>query len=204
MKYLNIRAVVFDHGGVLTRGGEKGTNEKAASRAMGLDYVIEIPDINEALKRGEIANQAYVDEINVRFPDAPKPLTMDMWDDVYDQLVPDAAAYLYAQALRDRGLKVAMLSSVNALIAARLLEDGCYEGFHPLVLSCVEGVAKPDPEIYRLVEEGLGDIHPRQILFLDDQEKCCVGARRRGWNAIRVDSTEQMIADAEALLERGA
>jgi hypothetical protein len=53
----DIQVVVFDHGAVLTRGGEKGTNEKAASAMPGLDFVIEIPDLNDALKRGKITKK---------------------------------------------------------------------------------------------------------------------------------------------------
>ena len=197
-----IKAVMFDHGGVLTRGGEKGTNEKAASRAMGLTEVIVIPDINEALKRGAITNAEYVDEINHRFPDAPTRLTMGMWDDIYAALERDPLAYEFAERCRQAGYRVGILSSVNATIARRLYDDGSYKGFLPVVLSCFEGTAKPDPEIYAVVEEDLEDrgIRPSQILFLDDQEKCCVGARARGWQAIRVDSAEQMIRYAGALL----
>lgn len=77
------------------------------------------------------------------------------------------------------------------------------------MLSCRVGLAKPEQEIYELVEWGLNVKRddagePRlvsgEILFLDDQEKCCVPARARGWQAIRVDSTEQMVRDAGALL----
>jgi HAD superfamily hydrolase (TIGR01509 family) len=195
-----IKAVIFDHGGVLTRGGEKGTNEKAASAAMGLDRVIEIPELNQALKVGAITNQQYVDEINLLYPNAPYKLTMAMWDNIYDTLVPDAAAYAYAEALRDRGLVVGMLSSINQAMAVRLHQDGSYDGFSPVVLSCYQGCAKPDPAIYAVVEFHLTGVDPAEILFLDDQEKCCEGARRRGWRAIRVDSSEQMIRDAGTLL----
>jgi epoxide hydrolase-like predicted phosphatase len=199
----SIKAVVFDHGGVLSRGGEKGTNEKAASRAMGLAEVIAIPDLNEALKCGRIGNEEYVQEINRRFPDAPRALTMGMWDEVYASLTPDPLAYEFARCCRDSGLRTAILTSINPAMADRLQADGSYDGFAPLVMSCYVGCAKPDPAIYRLVEDGLGDVEPSAILFLDDQDKCCDGARRCGWQAVRVDSSEQMVRDAGNLLGLG-
>lgn len=195
-----IEAVIFDHGGVLSSGGEKGTNEKAASRRMGLDSVIEIPDLNEALKCGRISNAAYVAEINRRYPKAPTRLTNEMWDDVYSSLQPDPVAYAFARRCRQAGLRVGMLSSINPAMAERLYADGSYDDFNPLILSCYVGCAKPSPTIYKLVEDGLPGINPGAILFLDDQEKCVAGARDRGWQAIRVDSTEQMVRDAGALL----
>lgn len=200
MSNVSIKAVVFDHGGVLTRGGEKGTNEKAASRAMGLDYVINIPDLNEELKRGEISNQEWVAQINRRYQDSPRRLTMEVWDSIYDELTPDVDAYAFAERCRQAGLATGILSSVNQSIADKLYADGSYLHFAPVLLSCEHGLAKPDPKIYQLMHGWLNVGDPAKVLFLDDQEKCCVGARAIGWQAIRVDSTEQMIRDASEAL----
>jgi FMN phosphatase YigB (HAD superfamily) len=195
-----IKAVIFDHGGVLTRGGEKGTNEKAAARVMGLDEPIEVLDLNVELKTGRITNDEFVRQVNIRYPDAPRPLTDAMWDDIYVELLPDGAAYRFANWCYANDFRIGILSSISSGMAERLRKDGSYNGFDPVVLSCEEGCAKPDPRIYDAVEEQMREIRPEEILFLDDQEKCCVGARDRGWRAIRVRSTEQMIHDASIML----
>lgn len=196
-----ILAVIFDQGGVLSRGGEKGTNEAAATRAMGLDVQIEVADLLEALKRGEISNAQFVEAINRRYPDAPERLTDAMWDDVYDSLRPDPRAYDFAHRCRESGRRVGLLSNINPAMVARLRADGSYDGFDPLVLSCEVGCAKPDPQIYAIVETRLPGIDPSQILLLDDQGKCVAGARDRGWQAILVTSPEQMIQEAGDLLQ---
>jgi putative hydrolase of the HAD superfamily len=196
----SVKVVMFDHGGVLSRGGEKGTNEKAASRAMGLDSVIDIPDLNQALKVGRISNEQYIAEINQRFPNAPVPLTMSMWGEIYETLAFDSLSYEFVQRCRAAGLQTGILSSINPAMAEALKADGTYDGFSPLVLSCYVGCAKPDPAIYALVEQELPGIQPYEILFLDDQEKCVMGARQRGWRAIQVVSPEQMIQEASRLL----
>lgn len=194
-----IKVVMFDHGGVLTRGGEKGTNEKAATAAMGLNELIEIPELNTALKIGEITNAEWVDGINDLYPHAPRPLTMQVWDDIYRLLEPDWNAYTLPPICRRNGYRTGILSSISPDMATRLYKDGSYDGFDPVVLSCKVGLAKPDPRIYRLVEKCLYEdgmkVRPDKILFLDDQEKCCAAARNEGWNAIRVDSTQQLVAD---------
>lgn len=194
-----IKVVIFDQGGVLTRGGEKGTNEKAASRAMGLDYVIEVPDLTEALKRGQIDNAQYVDEINKRFNPSTR-LTYAMWDDVYALLEREPLSYDFVDLCRDSGRRVGLLSNINPAMAERLRIDGSYDGFDPIVLSCYAKCAKPDREIYELVERALPGILPGEILFLDDQKKCVDGARSRGWQALEVTSPEQMVRDAGELL----
>lgn len=195
-----IKAVIFDHGGVLTRGGESGTNQKICSKAMGLADVIVISELNEALKVGEISPIEFIAEVNALYPDTPKPLTAGVWDDIYATLVRDEEAYAFAERVRQAGFRVGMLSSINVPMAVRLLQDGSYDGFRPITLSCYQGVAKPDPAVFAAVEHDLENVRPEEVLFLDDQEQHCAAARRAGWNAIRVDSTEQMVRDASALL----
>jgi FMN phosphatase YigB (HAD superfamily) len=195
-----IKAVIFDHGGVLTRGGESGTNQKMCSRAMGLSEPIVIPGLNEALKIGKIEPDEFIDEVNLLYPDAPKPLTAGVWDDIYATLVRDKEAYAFADRVSRAGFRVGMLSSINVPMATRLQQDGSYDGFSPIVLSCYQGVAKPDPAVFATVEFHLQNVLPEEILFLDDQEQHCAAARRAGWNAIRVDSSEQMAREASQAL----
>jgi HAD superfamily hydrolase (TIGR01509 family) len=65
---------------------------------------------------------------------------------------------------------------------------------------CDVRCAKPYPEVFAITEKQLRGISPEQILFLDDQEQHCAAARRAGWNAIQVDSSEQMIREASQML----
>ena len=197
---VKIKAVVFDQGGVLSLGGEKGTNEKTATRAMGLSKTIEVPELLEDLKCGRITNAKFVDLVNAAYPDAPKRLTVGMWDTVYASLKPEAASYAFAKRCREADLRVALLSNINEGMARRLRADGSYKGFDPIVLSCDVKCAKPDPRIYAKVEAGLRGIKPAEILLLDDQDKCVVGARKRGWQALKVESPSQMVRDASRLL----
>lgn len=197
---LEIKAVVFDQGGVLSLGGEKGTNEKTASRAMELDTVIEVPELLEDLKCGRITNVRFVELVNAAYPNAPKPLTVKMWDMVYKSLKRESVSYDFAEKCRRAGLKVALLSNINEGMAKRLRADGSYDGFNPIVLSCDVGFAKPDPRIYAKVEAGLPGIKPGEILLLDDQDKCVIGARKKGWQALKVTTPQQMVRDASKLL----
>lgn len=194
-----IEAVIFDQGGVLTRGGRKGANEEAVTRAMGLRETIEIPDLIEDLKRDK-DNSRFVEEVNERYPDAPKKLTGAVWRTIYSSLTREPTVYEFADQCRSAGLRVGLLSNINRGVAKLLDEGGAYEGFDPLVLSCEVGYAKPDPEIYVAVEEGLRGISPCNILLLDDQEKCVKGAQKRGWKAIKVVDPRQMVEEASKLL----
>jgi epoxide hydrolase-like predicted phosphatase len=198
-----IKAVIFDQGGVLSKGGGKGTNEEAASRVMGLSSTIVVPDLVEDLKRGVIDNAEYVEAINRRYPNAPVKLSDKMWDDVYASLRPEPLSYELVRQCQESGRRVGLLSNINPATAKRFQEDGSYDGFDPLVLSCFVHCAKPDPAIYAVVEAALPDIKPGEIILLDDQDKCVRGARKRGWQAMHVTNLQQMAQDLSRLLHLG-
>lgn len=192
------KAVIFDQGGVLTAEGGKGTNEHAVMRAMGLTEPVEISELLELLKRGKLTNDQFIERVNSRYSErASRPLTDAMWDDIYQALRKSqvSMAYRLADRCRKAGLRVGLLSNINPGMASRLLEGGLYKGFDPCILSCEVGYAKPDPQIYELVESQLRGIEPQQILLIDDQEKCVKGAEERGWQTVLATSTSQMIRD---------
>ena len=144
-----ILAIMFDMGGVLTIGGEKGTNEKAATEGLGLSETIQVPDLLEALKRGQINNEQFVAEVNLRYSHAPYRLTSAMWAKIYETLQPEPYANRLAWLCCEAELTVGLISNINFTIADMLSQDGRYSGFRPLVLSCYAGFAKPDPRDLR-------------------------------------------------------
>ena len=65
-----------------------------------------------------------------------------------------------------------------------------------VVISGEEGVVKPDPAIYALVQTRLG-LKCEELMFIDDLEKNCQAARERGWQALRFESNDQIEAAFE-------
>ena len=66
-------------------------------------------------------------------------------------------------------------------------------------VSCNMGVRKPDPAIYQRAAITLA-VPPAELLFVDDRESNCEGARKVGMQALRFESAEQLRA---ALVDRG-
>jgi FMN phosphatase YigB (HAD superfamily) len=197
MKGDEMRAIIFDHGGVLSLGGGKGTNERVASHAMGFEKIIKVPsELVRALKLGWINNSQYVKEVNRLYPNAPMKLTDKMWDRVYDLLKPELLSYEFARHCRMSGKIVGLFSNISSGMAARLRADGSYNDFDLIALSCDMHCAKPNAAAYAAVEALLPNIPPAEILLLDDQVACVEGAKMRGWQAMKVTSPEQMIRDA--------
>jgi HAD superfamily hydrolase (TIGR01509 family) len=72
--------------------------------------------------------------------------------------------------------------------------------FDPLIISAEVGLAKPDPEIFRLALRLLALDGP-QVVFIDDAPDNVDGARRSGLRAIRFRSFAEMTRELEARLE---
>ena len=67
------------------------------------------------------------------------------------------------------------------------------------VFSCYERLTKPEPEIFRLIEERYGLI-PEECIFLDDSEPNVKAARSLGFNAIHFKDYESARLELEAII----
>ena len=75
------------------------------------------------------------------------------------------------------------------------------ELFEVVVDSAFVGLRKPDPAIYELTLERLGDgVRAEDCVFVDDLEVNCDAARALGMAAVRFADAEQAIAEIESAL----
>ena len=80
-------------------------------------------------------------------------------------LVPGAASLL--AFLKRRGIKLGLVSNLASPFKAPVAALGLAEAFDTAAYSCDEGLAKPDPEIYRRALARLG-VSPEHALFVGD------------------------------------
>ncbi len=66
-----------------------------------------------------------------------------------------------------------------------------------LIDSCVVGVRKPDPKIFRIAEETLG-VSSAECLLIDDLAENCSAAEESGWQSIRFTSNSQTLRELSA------
>jgi putative hydrolase of the HAD superfamily len=76
------------------------------------------------------------------------------------------------------------------------------EIFEVIVDSAYVGLRKPEPEIYELTVERLGDgIGPSDCLFVDDVEANIDTARQLGMQTVHFQTNEQAIPEVQAALD---
>lgn len=123
----------------------------------------------------------------------------------FANLHPNQAMIGCMRSLRERGLRMAILTNNvrewEPLWRAKLPELD--EIFEVVVDSAFVGLRKPQPEIFELTLERLGDgLRAEDCAFVDDLEPNCATARALGMTAVRFETAEQAIAELESALAR--
>jgi len=204
-----IRAVVLDFGGVLydMRWDVARSLEEAHRLPRGtISDTLYRTDTWAAIERGRGDREAWRLEahrlLEVR-AGHPLPRLHDAWR-ASQSLVPASLATV--RALRP-AYRTAILSNADLSLRTRLAYAGILHLFDTALVSAEEGIAKPEPAIYRLAAARLG-VPPEACLFLDDHEPNVVAAREVGMAArlFRLDRGHQLghlLAEAGLGVARG-
>jgi putative hydrolase of the HAD superfamily len=110
----------------------------------------------------------------------------------------------FVSELRGRGLRTALCTNNvrewEPLWRAKLPEID--EVFEVVVDSGFVGMRKPEPGIYELTVERLGDdVTSADCLFVDDLEHNCEAARQLGMKAVRFVDNPQAIGEIKGMLD---
>jgi putative hydrolase of the HAD superfamily len=183
---MNLRAVIFDFGGVLCFPPTTQQLSEAAALCgltlpefvdafwrkrreydRGTDAAVYWRDIGQASQRH--FDDAMVAEMIRR--------EIDFWSR-FDQRVFD-----WITELRQAGMRTSILSNLPKPLGERLrATPGFLDHFDQVTFSYELGVIKPEREIYDYALRGL-DVAPAEALFLDDREENIAGARAVGLHA---------------------
>jgi epoxide hydrolase-like predicted phosphatase len=154
-----------------------------------------------ALERGEISESEFGRRLGEHLHDG---FDLTRLRELYfERLQPNPPMIEFVRSQRERGLRTALLTNNvrewEPLWRAKLPELD--EIFELVVDSAFVGMRKPDPAIYELTVERLGDgLRAQDCVFVDDFEHNCEAARQLGMTAVRFDTAEQAIPELESAL----
>jgi putative hydrolase of the HAD superfamily len=204
------RALISDFGGVLTsplQAGflayqeETGVSLEELGRAMAKATEEHGDHPLFVLERGEISEVEFRDRIE---PHLESGFDLTRLRTLYfDRIVPNRPMIEFVRGVRRRGTRTALLTNNvrewEPLWRSKLPEID--ELFEVVVDSAFVGLRKPDPAIYELTLERLGDgVRPADCVFVDDLDVNCEAARALGMTAVRFVDAEQAIREIESAL----
>lgn len=89
---------------------------------------------------------------------------------------------------------IATLTNITTINHKLRLQKNAYKHFKIKLISCNEGLCKPDPEFYKLLIKKL-KLSPEQIVFIDDDAKLLIPAKKLGIKTILFKNNNQLIKD---------
>lgn len=203
-----LQAVIFDYGGVL-RGNERGGFD-AVDQKFGLQSGTlwsafhDIPEYRLS-RRGEIDADTFRAGVRrhllaVSGEEARADAALAGLDQFLAGLPPvDTDMRALVARLRAAGrVKLGLLSNANRGFSERLRARGIADLFDDVVVSADVGLAKPDPEVFRLAARRLG-VELHACLMIDDQPQHLESAQRLGLRTHLFEHARR--ADLVSLLE---
>lgn len=207
---LEIRAVLFDYGGVLTNPIQESLVTFADRNGL---TAPQINDAVAAVSRREgyplmgALETGLVTEIEVarkvsaeltRTTGRPVEIVeyREQW---FGCRVPNQELLSYLPGLRDRGYVLGLLTNNVREWRTSWRAGVPVSLFDCVVDSSAEGVRKPDPEFYGIALHRLGrfGVEPGSCLMVDDVAENCAAATGAGMRAVRFTSTEETITAIE-------
>ncbi len=193
--------LLIDFGGVLTSSvwdsfaafcRERGLDEDAVKRLFRQDPEA-LADLR-ALETGRLSEDGFERRFASRLglSDAS-----DLIDSMFRGMLPDEPMAAAVRGARAAGIRTGLVS--NSWSTSHYDRDLLGELFDAVVISAEVGLHKPQPEIYLLAAQQLGET-PQRCVFVDDLRENCAGAEAVGMTAILHRDAGQTIARLQELL----
>lgn len=196
------RAVVFDMGGVLFT-----PPEPVLLRPWEERFGLAEGELFERLYGHPVAQQALTGKASTEemFEESRRlwPSSSEDWEAFWaerrEQVSWDTELLAFIARLRPK-YKTGLIS--NASLGGRAYFERHVEGdiFDVILFSGEEGVAKPDPEIYRRALSRLG-VRAEEAIFFDDWPPNVEAARSLGMHAVLCDGSFKVMEAVERLLQ---
>lgn len=206
-----VEAIVTDFGGVLTSPliesfaafqEESGVSFQSLGMALAAIGARDGANPLFELETGRMSEADFLGRLAEELSEREgREIAMDGFGARYfGSLRPNEPMIDFMRRLSGRGLRMAICTNNvrewEPLWRAMLPVD---EIFPDVIDSAFVGFRKPEPEIYRIALERVG-VEASAALFVDDTEINCTAARELGMHAVWFCTTEQAIAEIEAVL----
>lgn len=187
-----IKAIIFDCFGVLCVDSwlpfkeiHFGNNQALLEKAT---------EINRRSDSGQISYDDFLSEV-AELANTPKDETKKQ----IENNPPNEELFAYISKQLKSKYKIGLLSNASANWLDELFTSKQLALLDATALSFELGVTKPDPASYTAIAARLG-LEANECLFIDDQERQCLGAKKAGMYAIVYKDFESFKIELEKVL----
>ena len=208
----DIKAVLWDFGGVFTTSPFEAFTKFEAERGLPKDFIRTInatnPDTNAwaKMERNDVSKAECGDLFEVESRAAGHAINgSEILPLLSGRLQPEMVTALgivakhYKTACLTNNMQTGHGPSMTGDAGKAAEIAKVMEIFEQVVESCKVGVRKPEPEFYKIACEMLA-VEPSQAVFMDDLGVNLKPAKAMGMTTIKVLSAAQAISDLEGIL----
>ncbi len=201
-----IKAIIFDVGGVLALGGSSHWKKNKFTPSgvhlnmvkklkISIDQYIDSFDTTYASAiTGKISPKKAIETLSVNFGTTSKKLREFYLDSYKKNFKQNKELLKKTFNLKRLGYKIAVLSDQWFLSKEALMPKKIYKKFNEVVVSCDVGIRKPDKKIYQLALKKL-KFAPHEILFIDNQKWNIFPAKKLGMKTILFRNNKQLFKE---------
>lgn len=185
-----IKAIIFDCFGVFY------VDRQASLKDRFPDKQVELDDLRRQSDYGFIDRNEYVEAVaklaNLSASETEKIV-------INEHVINQPLVDFIKSDLRSQ-YKIGLLSNVGrGWLQGFFGKDQMKELFDTVVASGEEGIAKPHPQIFRLIAERLS-VQPSECVMIDDIEDNCAGADAAGMKSIHYEGVEDVKQQLKRIL----
>ncbi|MEI7812169.1 MAG: HAD family phosphatase [Ignavibacteria bacterium] len=201
MEYKKYSVIVFDLGNVLLPFDYKFMTDKLDLVKPGLgssfrEYYKNNYTIHRSFERGDIKEDEF---IKLMLGCCEQLIDKPAFCQYYSEIFTENKNVIALLPELKKKYKLVILSNTNNIhFEFGYKHKDFLKNFDKLILSYEAGALKPEPAIYKAVENYTG-LPPAEHIFIDDIEEYAEGARAMGWDAIQFKSFEQLAGDLKIL-----
>lgn len=160
-----------------------------------MEYYKENYSLHRSFERGEISSEEFIKTMLHPCNGSIDNETFCRYYSEIFRVNEDVAALL--PELKKK-YKVVLLSNTNSIHREYGYKQyEFFRHFDKLILSHIVGAVKPEPEIYKAVEE-FTKMPPEEHIFIDDVAEYVEGARKMGWDAVQFRGYEKLLEDLKS------
>ncbi len=214
MEREEIKAIIFDVGGVLVLGAKLKRSKYdgrlhytevheyiARKLKISLDQWFDAIDTTYAKSiEGKIPKEKVLEIIakNVKtFKKKLKKIIIKTYKENFKQ---NKELFEKASQLKKKGYKIGVLTDQWHFSQEALMPKSLYRKFDEVVISCEVGMRKPNPKMYKLILKRL-KISAKQVLFIDNQEWNIKPAKKLGMKTILYKNNKQLFKELDRILQ---